>query len=197
MTLVIVRVQSSPGCCPGRISHQDHEPLRGHWQNVKERQKSFYLSAPKMTEKRERRSWFMSPLLPLFFPLPFIRGELCELAWLAEQLQMWDAIHIARFQSIKSSEFRTFIFFNYVNHMPQIFPIKSRGRAFFFSSQQIFNETPKRSRPRKQYFNCTLQRMWSGCFISDYQGLEVTNHPFSVSFEVVFVATFLELIYCT
>lgn len=124
----------------------------------------------KWLSKESKRSWFMSPLLPLFFPpLPFIRGGLCELAWLAEQLPMWDSIHIARFQSIKSSEFRTFIFFNYVNHMPQIFPIKSRGRAFFLASQQIFNETPKRSRQRKQYFNCALQKMWSAFCISDYQ----------------------------
>lgn len=38
--------------CTNRISHQEHEALKGHWQNVKERHESFYLSASKMTEKR-------------------------------------------------------------------------------------------------------------------------------------------------
>lgn len=78
-----------------------------------------------------------------FLSLPFIRWGLCELAWLAEQLQMWDTIHTARFQSNESSEFRTFIFFNYVNHMPQIFPIKSWGRAFFFSLGEFSMRLPR------------------------------------------------------
>lgn len=106
----------------------------------------FFFISPlrKWLSKESKRSWFMSPLLPLFFlSLPFIRWGLCELAWLAEQLQMWDTIHTARFQSNESSEFRTFIFFNYVNHMPQIFPIKSWGRALFFSLGEFSMRLPR------------------------------------------------------
>lgn len=97
----------------------------------------------KWLRKESKRSWFMSPLLHLFFPLPFIRWGLCEWAWLAEQLQMRDAIHTARFQSYKSSEFRTLIIFNYVNHMPQIFPIKSWGRSFSFSLRKFSVRLPR------------------------------------------------------
>lgn len=98
----------------------------------------------KWLSKESKRSWFMSPLLPLFFlSLPFISGGLCELAWLAEQLPMWDTTHICQIQSIKTSEFRTFIFFNYGNHMPQIFPIKSRGRAFFLPLSKFSMRLPR------------------------------------------------------
>lgn len=75
----------------------------------------------------------MSPFFATTFP--FITGPF-EKALLREQLQMQDTIHIPRFQSIKSSEFKTFIFFNYANYTPQIFSIKMRG--LFLFSQQFF-----------------------------------------------------------
>lgn len=127
-----------------------------------------------MTEEREWEEMIHVSFVAtsFFLLLPFMRGGLCKLAWLAEQLQMWDTIHTAIFQSIESSEFKTFIFINYGNHMPQICPVKSRGKAFHCSLSKFSIGLPREAGRRN---NTWITHRWEKRGVFNYQGWK--KHP--------------------
>lgn len=65
-----------------------------------------------------------------------------------------DGRHYSHRQISQASGFQTFIFFSYVNHMPQKFPIKPRGRSFFSSFP--LEKVSIRQGKAKQTFNGEL-----------------------------------------
>lgn len=97
----------------------------------------------------------MSPLLPPFSLSPLLSIHQMRAARISMVSRVAaDGRHYSRRQISQPSGFQTFIFFRYVNHMPQKFSIKPQGRSFFssFPSEKVSIRQGK----AKQTFNGEL-----------------------------------------